>query len=229
MLTTKRMTGESPQAYEAWRTYAEMGRGRTLNAVGLALSKSSTIIKRWSSRHGWKERIALWDNEDAERHEAAAQRAADTVADAQAKLRAAVQSKAAEGFKTLWAKAELILSLPLWKTTTQRHPVNLLTKKAREQYPEGLPLQVVEPVNCRPSDAAKFIELADALGRLAAGMPSKVTGISDVEGKPFTIPQPQPHHIEQYVVKIGYRDADERDSTERLLDDIVKRQSEIVR
>jgi hypothetical protein len=57
----------------------------------------------------------------------------------------------------------------------------------------------------------------------------RVTGITDVEGKPFTLPQQQPQHIEQYIVRIGYKDADERDKTERLLDDIVERQSEIVR
>jgi hypothetical protein len=211
------MEGESPQAYHAWRTYAEKGAARTLEGVAHGLHKSKTILGRWSMRHRWKERLALWDNEQAEREDAASQRAADASATDVAKLRVAVQRKAADGFKRLWEKAELILSMPIVKPQVRYHPVELLTPEARAKFPDGLPETTVEPVNCKVTDAATLIDLADRMGRLAAGLPSRVTGISDPDGKPFTTPQPSVGIPQPFVINVT-RTAE----SERAIADIIK-------
>jgi hypothetical protein len=48
---------ESAVAFEAFRTYLEMGPQRSVSKVGRALGKSKTLIDRWSSRHKWVQRV----------------------------------------------------------------------------------------------------------------------------------------------------------------------------
>jgi hypothetical protein len=65
----ERQTGETAVAFEAFRTYLEMGPSRSLAKVGRALGKSKTLMDRWSKRHAWQTRVAAF--------EAVATRAAD--------------------------------------------------------------------------------------------------------------------------------------------------------
>lgn len=44
----ERQPGESAQAYEAFAIYRDMGSNRSLRVVAEQLSKSDTLIKRWS-------------------------------------------------------------------------------------------------------------------------------------------------------------------------------------
>lgn len=53
--------GESAKAFEAFKVYLDMGSDRSIRAVGEKLSKSSTLMARWSSTHGWVERVAAYD------------------------------------------------------------------------------------------------------------------------------------------------------------------------
>lgn len=74
----ERQQGESPQAYEAFATYRDMGSERNIRAVARKLSKSSTIIARWSSTWKWVERARAWDNElTRQAKEAAAKKVKD--------------------------------------------------------------------------------------------------------------------------------------------------------
>lgn len=59
----ERQQGESVQAFEAFDLYCRMGPDRSLHKVGTELSKSYTLISRWSSRWGWIERSRAYDNE----------------------------------------------------------------------------------------------------------------------------------------------------------------------
>ena len=45
----ERQPGESAQAYEAFAIYRDMGSNRSLRVVAEQLSKSDTLIKRWST------------------------------------------------------------------------------------------------------------------------------------------------------------------------------------
>lgn len=58
-----RREGEGVKAYEAFKTYLEMGDDRTLHKVAEKLSKTDTLIKRWSYTWDWVERSRDYDNE----------------------------------------------------------------------------------------------------------------------------------------------------------------------
>lgn len=57
-----RQPRESSKAYEAFVIYRDMGADRTTRSTAEALTKSETLIKEWSSKHGWVERAAAWDS-----------------------------------------------------------------------------------------------------------------------------------------------------------------------
>jgi len=57
-----RREGESPQAYDAFRTYMRMGVDRSTAAVAHELRKTKTIIDRWSGQNDWVKRVSAHDS-----------------------------------------------------------------------------------------------------------------------------------------------------------------------
>jgi hypothetical protein len=57
-----RRDGESPQAYEAFKTYLHQGADRSLAKVGEVLGKSTPLMERWSVTHDWVERTIPYDS-----------------------------------------------------------------------------------------------------------------------------------------------------------------------
>lgn len=57
-----RQPGESAPAYQAFRTYIEMGADRSTADVARELGKSKTLTDRWSGQWGWVERARQWDS-----------------------------------------------------------------------------------------------------------------------------------------------------------------------
>jgi hypothetical protein len=55
--------GESSRAFEAFACYRDMGSARSLQAVSDRIDKSVSMLKRWSSRRCWQERVEAWDRE----------------------------------------------------------------------------------------------------------------------------------------------------------------------
>jgi hypothetical protein len=160
------------------------------------------LISRWSARHKWAARAGRWDARENGRDIEAEDKAKDRVALDERKRQARVQEEAWLWFESLVSKAREMLRFPVGQTRIvhDRH------KEKTKEEPEGLPktMTIVEPTRWRFSDLAKIVELADALGRLASGLPSKVTGISDPEGKPFTFARPE----EPLIVRIKFTDDD---------------------
>lgn len=60
-----RQPGEGQKPYEAFCAYRDMGDERSTRKVAQALSKSASLISRWSSTYNWVARIAAWDDEIA--------------------------------------------------------------------------------------------------------------------------------------------------------------------
>lgn len=58
-----RLQNETTRAYEAFCTYRDMGRERSLSKVAAKLQKSETLMGRWSGTHSWVKRAAEWDDE----------------------------------------------------------------------------------------------------------------------------------------------------------------------
>lgn len=59
----ERQPDETPKAYEAFTIYRDLGKERTLPKVAESLSKSVSLINRWSQAYRWVERVSAWDNE----------------------------------------------------------------------------------------------------------------------------------------------------------------------
>lgn len=57
----ERLSGESAQAHEAFTLYVNMGADRSTAKVAQRLSKSKTLINRWSGHHKWQERVRAYD------------------------------------------------------------------------------------------------------------------------------------------------------------------------
>jgi hypothetical protein len=57
-----RRKSETARAFEAARTYLELGPERSLCAVAQILSKSLCLLKGWSSKHNWVDRAEAWDD-----------------------------------------------------------------------------------------------------------------------------------------------------------------------
>ena len=53
----ERQPNESTKAFEAFKTYLEMGDERSYVKVGQKLGKSKTLIDRWGKAWNWQERV----------------------------------------------------------------------------------------------------------------------------------------------------------------------------
>lgn len=58
----ERQQGESPQAFEAFSVYRDLGDERSIRKVAAQLNKSATLIQRWSKAWNWPERAREYDN-----------------------------------------------------------------------------------------------------------------------------------------------------------------------
>lgn len=173
------LPGETSTAYAAFVAYVRLGPDRTMEAAAKNLGRKTVRpLETWSSRFAWLRRARAWDVQEAKRQGEADDKAKDKAAVTQAEQRAKVQLAAWTWFEKLRGKAEEMLAFPVFERTI------------KDRHPDGSErVTIVQPMNWRFSDVAKIIETADALGRLAAGMPQKVTAITDPEGKPFTFPR----------------------------------------
>lgn len=97
----ERQPGESPQAYEAFDTYLKMGVDRSCRKVAQELSKSDTIIKRWSSTWSWQERCRAYDNELKRKELVQAQKAVKQMQDRQIQTAMLLQKKAVQALDRL--------------------------------------------------------------------------------------------------------------------------------
>lgn len=56
MRAYERLPAESPQAFEAYKVYRDMGPGRSRKLTGERLGKDVSLMSRWQGHHGWVER-----------------------------------------------------------------------------------------------------------------------------------------------------------------------------
>ena len=63
-----RLKGESRQAFEAFAVYRDLGEARTLAKVAANQGKNISLMKMWSAKWMWVDRVAAFEaNEDFER------------------------------------------------------------------------------------------------------------------------------------------------------------------
>ena len=93
--------GESAQAFEAFTVYLDMGESRSCHKVAKELTKSDTIIKRWSTRWNWQERIRAYNNEIQRQKLQRAKEDAEKMRDQQMETAIIMQQKAREALDKL--------------------------------------------------------------------------------------------------------------------------------
>lgn len=97
----ERQPGESAKAYEAFEIYLRMGAERSCRKVARQLSKSDTIIRRWSSAWGWQRRIRDYDAELARTKFEEAKKGIQEMQERQIQLAVLLQKKAFDALKKL--------------------------------------------------------------------------------------------------------------------------------
>jgi len=133
---------ESNKAFAAFRTYLELGPQRSLEAAARKLAKSLPLLKRWSAKFAWTDRVAAQGA-----HLALVERGAiEAVARAKGPQWEAREQKLRE---TEWAMHERAIAA---------------AKRGLDAYMER------EKVSANLSDIARMLEIASKLGRLATGL-----------------------------------------------------------
>jgi hypothetical protein len=155
----EQLAEESARAFEAFSLYLEMGPDRSLSKLAQRLGKSLDLMKRWSSRHSWAQRIAA----HAE-HLAARQRNAED--------RLCLEKAA------LWMERQESLREQEWELHEQ---CILAGRKALEMF------MAKEMKAAKLSDIAKILELASKLGRLASGMSTLSIEHTGTDGGPIRV------------------------------------------
>jgi hypothetical protein len=133
---------ESAKAFAAFSLYLSQGAERSTAAVAKELAKSEQLVRRWSAKFGWTDRVAAHAA-----HLAIVEREA---------IEAAARGKAAE-----WASREQKLRETEW---AMHEAAIAAAKKGLAAYMEK------DKVYANLADIARMLEIASKLGRLATGL-----------------------------------------------------------
>ena len=158
-LSFEQQRQESCKAFTAFALYLNMGAERSTAAVATKLSKSEQLIRRWSARWRWTERVAAHAS-----HLGTVEREA---------TEAVARVKSAE-----WLTRQQKLREREWE----------LHEKCIAAAERGLKAFMErEKVYANLSDIARILELASRLGRLACGMATDKTEITGEDGGPIRV------------------------------------------
>ena len=133
---------ESNKAFAAFSMYLSLGPERSTAAVAKRLAKSEQLVRRWSAKFGWTDRVAAHGA-----HLAVVEREA---------IEAAARGKAAE-----WSSREQKLRETEWE---MHERAIAAAKRGLEAYMEK------DKVYANLADIARMLEIASKLGRLATGL-----------------------------------------------------------
>jgi hypothetical protein len=172
---------ESGKAFEAFSEFLQLGSSRTKEEVSKRLSKSRQIITRWASAHNWNRRALAYDQHIAAIQEKAIEKEAVREAIDWHRERARIRSEALENGKLLIDKARQMLKFPIAQTVIE----------------DGR--TIIKPARWSMADAAKFVETADKLQRLAAEMETSNSKVT-IEDARETYERLIEGHMKQYGV-----------------------------
>jgi len=133
---------ESAKAFAAFSLYLSLGAERSTAAVAKELAKSEQLVRRWSAKFGWTDRVAAHAA-----HLAVVERGA---------IEAAARGKAA-----VWEKREQDLRETEW---AMHEAAIAAAKRGLAAYMEK------DKVYANLADIARMLEIASKLGRLATGL-----------------------------------------------------------
>ena len=164
----ERQPGEGPKAYEAFSMYRELGTERSIQKVANLCSKDSSLLRRWSSKWSWRERIRAWDNELLRKAQLQAEKDVADMVKRHLAISIVMQNK---GFNVLKARGENEMSFrdakELLKTGID---IERLTRGEPTECIEGKNeitgvVQTYDPYNgLTTEELRKLIRLADESG-----------------------------------------------------------------
>jgi len=140
---------ESNKAFAAFRAYLDMGPERSTAAVAKELAKSRQLVRRWSAKFGWTERVQAYAA-----HVAEVERKA---------IEAVAVEKAVE-----WVKTHEPIRREAWQ---EAEKTIAMLREARKRWEESGRTPGFEGM-------ARMLELAFKLKQFAAGMPSEVKEVN---------------------------------------------------
>ena len=158
-LAFEQQSKESDKAFAAFALYLSMGSERSTAAVATKLTKSEQLVRRWSARWRWTERVSAHAT-----HFAAVEREASE---------ALARGKSAE-----WLKRQQELREREW---TMHEKCIAAAERGLKAFMER------EKVYANLADIARMLEVASKLGRLASGMATDKTEVTGEDGGPIRV------------------------------------------
>jgi hypothetical protein len=162
----ERRDDESEKAFAAFKVFLEMGEARTVRDAyrqvsgNPGASQAAGYFSEWSSKFEWFPRAADYD-----RHLFRVEvRTVETERAKWTRRRSALREDAWNDAAALRARARAILNLPLVETVEQTETIEDEGKTVHRTT------IIHKPVNAKPAEAGRMLDVADRLGRLAAEM-----------------------------------------------------------
>lgn len=169
----ERQDDETSIAYAAFLRFRDLGPGRSVLA---AYNQNSHRARRapgqwnkWASQHRWKQRAAAWDNHLAIVEQKAREKALSEYESQWARRREAAREKGWTVGEALLAKAEQMLSLPIF-TKTVEDIIEERELPDGKKYVVAIKRTTINPTRWTFADAARMCDTALNLMRLSAGL-----------------------------------------------------------
>tara|TARA_B100000949_G_scaffold128601_2_gene113425 strand:- start:3908 stop:4483 length:576 start_codon:yes stop_codon:yes gene_type:complete len=97
----ERQFNESRKAFDAFCIYRDMGPTRSAQKVARELSKSEPLIRRWSAKWNWVERVAEWGDEQDRQNRITQAQSIQKMNERHAALAVALTGKIVKGLNLL--------------------------------------------------------------------------------------------------------------------------------
>ena len=153
--TFNRQPGESSKAFQALECYLQAGPDRSILAVAKQLSKSRTIVGRWSRDWQWGKRALDFDNDQAEKQRRAYEERARLSWEKRTQREEDANEQDYQLSQELFAKARKMLEFPL---ATVR----------RDKAPDGSgDIVIVQPARWTMNSASALVKTGLELRRQA--------------------------------------------------------------
>jgi hypothetical protein len=189
----ERLDGESPQAFEAFAAYRDMGADRSLSKVARHLGKSKSLLDRWSVQHHWVNRSDAWDIEADRLHRGYLIAHRRDVDRRLLGIAGAMQAKMVEALRQLDASTLTARDMAAWLTATtaaQRAALGL-GEKIEVTGADGGPIELS---GLSPAEAAsRLAEIAAEIRRRLEDNPLAVASArADLDEEDEWGPDPEP-------------------------------------
>lgn len=171
MITPDQQPNESAKAFSAFRIYCDLGPTRTTTAVAAKYGASRALMSRWSYRHAWVKRAAMWDASNEAVRRAAEAKALKEQADVWAQRQLEYRGKAWELSEGLLKKATEMLALPVVQRTVSDDGKTV----------------IINPGKWHLGHAIQALKTVDELRRLLLGLHTEKTEISGPDNGPIAV------------------------------------------